>query len=161
MALFWIIAFFVAIGIISWIYEQVQEYLERERSRQRDEIAVSVLSETGIDTEVKDTTNRLFNYVVAAIPRKIEEAEEYEIVAPIRQATIKDHLCPTCGMGFLVRRNGQYGAFLGCNRYPNCKTTKPIGWVNKAAKAEAKKSKDAQKNQYSKKFMEDLKKAYN
>ncbi|WP_193369334.1 UvrD-helicase domain-containing protein [Pelagibius marinus] len=29
--------------------------------------------------------------------------------------------CPSCSDGWLVERNGQYGAFLGCTRYPACK----------------------------------------
>lgn len=32
-------------------------------------------------------------------------------------------ICPRCGKGKLVSRNGKYGKFLGCNRYPRCKYT--------------------------------------
>lgn len=34
-------------------------------------------------------------------------------------------ICPVCGSP-LVRRNGKYGAFLGCSRYPNCTFTRNI-----------------------------------
>ncbi len=35
-------------------------------------------------------------------------------------------ICPKCG-GNLVERNGKYGKFIGCSRYPKCKyTTKKI-----------------------------------
>ncbi|MEJ5296398.1 MAG: type I DNA topoisomerase, partial [Fimbriimonadales bacterium] len=34
--------------------------------------------------------------------------------------------CPNCGAP-MVRREGRYGAFLACSRYPDCKTTLPIG----------------------------------
>lgn len=30
--------------------------------------------------------------------------------------------CPKCKEGMLILRNGMYGPFLGCNRYPKCKT---------------------------------------
>lgn len=32
-------------------------------------------------------------------------------------------VCPVCGEGFLVRRHGKYGAFLGCSRFPRCRHT--------------------------------------
>jgi len=32
-------------------------------------------------------------------------------------------LCPTCGKGKLILRNGQNGAFWGCATYPQCKAT--------------------------------------
>ena len=31
--------------------------------------------------------------------------------------------CPICGEGELIERIGKYGRFLGCSRYPECKTT--------------------------------------
>lgn len=30
-------------------------------------------------------------------------------------------LCPACSQGFMVRRNGRYGPFLGCSGFPKCK----------------------------------------
>ena len=33
--------------------------------------------------------------------------------------------CPKCGQ-YLVKRNGKYGAFLGCSGYPGCRYTKDI-----------------------------------
>ncbi len=35
-----------------------------------------------------------------------------------------EHKCPNCDKGYLVKRNGQKGAFWGCNNYPKCKTIK-------------------------------------
>jgi DNA topoisomerase-1 len=37
-----------------------------------------------------------------------------------------DRACPTCG-ATMVRRTGRYGEFLACSRYPDCKTTLPVG----------------------------------
>jgi DNA topoisomerase-1 len=34
--------------------------------------------------------------------------------------------CPTCGAP-MVLRTGRYGQFLACSRYPDCKTTLPVG----------------------------------
>lgn len=161
MEIFWIIAFFTGLGFLGWVYEQIQEYLENERSKKRDEIAVNVISEYELTSDDKDSVDKIFDNMMKNILGKVEKIEEYEIVAPIRATSIKDNLCPNCGMGFLVRRKGQYGTFLGCNRYPNCKTTKPVGWVNKDARNEARKAKEVQKEQFSKRFIEDLREAYN
>ena len=30
------------------------------------------------------------------------------------------NLCPVCGQGFMIQRNGPYGPFLGCSRFPKC-----------------------------------------
>ncbi|MBR3512754.1 MAG: UvrD-helicase domain-containing protein [Clostridia bacterium] len=38
--------------------------------------------------------------------------------------------CPKCLTGTLVKKNGQYGEFLGCSNYPNCDFTKNIGGKN-------------------------------
>jgi hypothetical protein len=34
--------------------------------------------------------------------------------------------CPECQTGWLVKREGQYGEFLGCVRYPDCNHTEQI-----------------------------------
>ena len=33
-------------------------------------------------------------------------------------------VCPECGVGELVAKRGRFGAFVGCNRYPDCKYIK-------------------------------------
>ncbi len=35
-------------------------------------------------------------------------------------------ICPTCQEGFLVKRNGKYGPFYGCSRFPRCDHTKKL-----------------------------------
>ena len=32
-------------------------------------------------------------------------------------------VCPRCGRAFMVERPGKRGPFLGCRRYPRCKST--------------------------------------
>ena len=34
--------------------------------------------------------------------------------------------CPACGRGLMVVRQGPYGPFLACNRFPACTTKRPI-----------------------------------
>lgn len=35
---------------------------------------------------------------------------------------ISEHKCPVCGKPML-KKNGRFGPFLGCSKYPECKTT--------------------------------------
>ena len=36
------------------------------------------------------------------------------------------HACPECNDGWLIDRQGRYGKFLGCVKYPACRGSKPI-----------------------------------
>lgn len=38
-----------------------------------------------------------------------------------------DMLCPACGRGFLVQRQGKFGPFMGCSAYPDCTHTRDLG----------------------------------
>jgi DNA helicase IV len=35
-------------------------------------------------------------------------------------------ICPACGQGTLVERNGKFGPFLGCSTFPECKHTREV-----------------------------------
>ncbi len=37
-----------------------------------------------------------------------------------------DEVCPKCGVGFLVLRNGRYGPFFGCTGFPRCNHTRKV-----------------------------------
>jgi len=37
-----------------------------------------------------------------------------------------DHLCPKCGSPMVIKL-GRFGKFLACSKYPECKTTQPLG----------------------------------
>jgi len=34
--------------------------------------------------------------------------------------------CPYCDSGFVIKRQGKFGDFYGCDRYPRCAFTQPI-----------------------------------
>ena len=36
------------------------------------------------------------------------------------------HACPGCGRGWLLRKNGKHGWFIGCSKYPGCEFTRNI-----------------------------------
>lgn len=56
--------------------------------------------------------------------KKIEEVKGTDRVKIAVEET--DEPCPTCKEGHLVVRTGKFGKFLSCNRFPDCKFTKPL-----------------------------------
>lgn len=56
--------------------------------------------------------------------KKVRNNHKYEVRQKVynRNAQIEAGICPNCGAE-LVRRNGKYGTFIGCSRYPQCKFT--------------------------------------
>lgn len=161
MELVWIAGIIAGISCISWLYGQIQEYIERERSRRRDAIAIATLTAYGSNDAEIHRLQKLVDHIIDIIPNRTQNKDVYEMVTTMPAPTLKDQLCPKCGLGFLVRRRGKYGAFLGCTRYPLCDARKPVGWVNNQIKALKKEQYTTQKAQYQKQFMEDFKKAYN
>ena len=44
-----------------------------------------------------------------------------------RNVTDEQRTCPTCNKGKLHLKTGKFGAFLGCDNYPECKYTRQLG----------------------------------
>ena len=51
--------------------------------------------------------------------------EKEEIKSIGSRYVTKEYRCPRCN-GMLVMRDGRYGRFWGCNRYPECKYTRNV-----------------------------------
>jgi DNA topoisomerase I len=45
---------------------------------------------------------------------------------PPRADGTDPRLCPVCGTGRLSLKLGQFGAFIGCSNYPDCRNTRPL-----------------------------------
>jgi len=58
------------------------------------------------------------------VPHSIFESDISPAPFPVRSINAREH-CPRCG-GYLVKRQGPYGVFYGCENYPsqNCKYTR-------------------------------------
>jgi len=56
--------------------------------------------------------------------KKLEEVKGTDRVKIAVEET--DEPCPECKEGHLVVRSGKFGKFLSCNRFPDCKFTKPL-----------------------------------
>lgn len=148
-----IIGIFVVPGLIGWIAEKVKEQREAERSRQRDEIAVNALTEYGLTNEAKNEVEQNFDYVIRNLWNNVIETQPYEFTTPNKVPRRQFELCSKCHSGYMVRRQGKYGHFLGCSNYPRCTNTKTDTVSNKRARS-------AEKNLIAKEFIKDLERAY-
>lgn len=59
------------------------------------------------------------------VSKLVERAREGDFSVPAGAPAAAGHKCPVCQQGVLSRRKGKKGAFWGCSRYPDCKTTFP------------------------------------
>lgn len=53
----------------------------------------------------------------------LEQEKHYKINKDDHKKT---NLCPDCLTGYLQKRNGSKGEFLGCSNYPKCKYTQNL-----------------------------------
>lgn len=80
----------------------ISEFKERRKQRLRDKAAKEVLENFNIEKE-KEKIEKIIN----------EFGEEI-------------YVCPGCNKGYMIKRNGKYGEFLGCSEYPKCRYTENI-----------------------------------
>jgi DNA polymerase III subunit epsilon len=53
--------------------------------------------------------------------------QKYLVPHMNRYKTVEENeVCPKCGAGKMVLRNGMYGSFYGCSQYPKCRHTKKV-----------------------------------
>jgi DNA topoisomerase I len=71
----------------------------------------------------------LVNQTKEVTTRDILESLD-EILSPFiygkQTVTAEDKLCPSCKKGTLHLKTGKFGAFLGCDAYPECNYTRPL-----------------------------------
>lgn len=80
----------------------------------------------GVYSNAKKIYKELFDIVKSYIDAQSNDVFEYfySILTQELKNGI-DNACPCCG-GKLIYREGKYGEFLGCSKYPKCKFTKNI-----------------------------------
>jgi len=59
---------------------------------------------------------------IVNLPKSKEENDEMERQKSLAKESGEGNKCPTCNEGTLTLRKSARGYFLGCNRYPKCKT---------------------------------------
>jgi len=143
-----------AIWLIVWLNNRVSSYEGSKRQKRLDEIAHDVLGDFDFNKEKAEIKSIGSKYVPKAyrcpecngilILREgiygkflgcnhypdcnfFSLIKENEKMKPVRVQDVykvyETSRCPKCN-GVLVLRNGMYGKFLGCSRYPKCKYTR-------------------------------------
>lgn len=66
--------------------------------------------------------NEIYNLILSSSNNEMTTKQHIQNIKET-QKELKQNICPRCGSK-LIERNGQYGKFLGCSNYPNCKFKK-------------------------------------
>ncbi len=75
--------------------------------------------------EVDKMTNQLLSLQSNSKEQKKEHAQYVKDKKYFSKSVLQKGICPYCGSP-LKFRNGKFGTFIGCNRYPKCKYTHPL-----------------------------------
>lgn len=90
---------------------------------------------SGFEKAVSGTKDLTITHVIDHLE---EELADY--LFPPKEDGSDPRVCPLCKSGKIGLRLGKYGAFIGCNGYPECKFTRPLvkgeGDADEAAKFE-------------------------
>lgn len=79
---------------------------------------ISKYKDVTIDKEeIKNIRDKIFDCM------KTTNQNTREHIRNLKNITEEDK-CPSCQIGHLVKRKGQYGEFWGCSEYPKCKYTR-------------------------------------
>lgn len=140
-----IIASFCFVG---WLIDAIGNYIDKKKLETRERVYQELLGNCNVQEVFQLHQNNLMKL---GYDRELAEKRESEYYQSFYKTPYQELLgkCPSCGDGYLRVANGQYGKFIGCNKYPKCHYTKNI----KSARLERKTS-------ISESFKDDLKKAY-
>ncbi|PIW27652.1 MAG: type I DNA topoisomerase [Rhodobacterales bacterium CG15_BIG_FIL_POST_REV_8_21_14_020_59_13] len=77
-------------------------------------------------TEFSGDVDKIGDLRIGEVLEALNEALGPHIF-PEKEDGSDPRLCPSCNKGRLSIRLGKFGAFLGCDNYPDCKFTRPLG----------------------------------
>lgn len=101
----------------AFLRDQVQ-FLTRLINKANEGINVTGATMPGGYGVPMETTTRTIERNTMTTDRKDSHREE-----PLHS----DIVCPRCGKGHLVRRQGKFGTFFGCSDFPKCRYTAGVG----------------------------------
>lgn len=137
-AILFLVIFYGGIYLIGAIFSAIGKWNDNRKSNIRDEVANEVLPKTNITTRlIKEYKNKLKSIGYG-------EKERYSWMYDLsqkyyRRQSYQELLgkCPECNNGNLKIRDGKYGKFLGCSRYPLCRYTKSLLLAKRQYKEQA------------------------
>jgi len=71
-------------------------------------------------SQLQELSDRILNANIDSKDTRKEHVAGIKIKVRTNNTAISNHICPKCG-GALVKRNGNYGPFMGCSNYPKCR----------------------------------------
>jgi hypothetical protein len=111
-----LIAVYGFIYLIVKIIDLTNILRESKRQKRLDGIASAMLMDFDFNKEMGE---------IKSIGDRYESKEIVETESNRDSYVSRSYKCPKC-RGTLVVKNGRYGKFWGCNRFPNCKYTRDI-----------------------------------
>ena len=142
------IAFCVGIYLIGAVISKISKAITKRKERIRDQVAEEVLSGLNIQSVIDGYKNKLehIKYVrTDPLQKAIEGFNEWH---GGRDSVLLGK-CPVCEGGYLIIKNGKYGKFLACSKYPKCNYTKNI-----------KKAREEYKETINEQIINDISRAY-
>lgn len=112
-----LVAVLAFISLVEKVIEKINILRESKRQKRLDGIARETLMDFDFNKEIEEIKSMRDRYVS-------KEIEEIKSIGG--RYVSSSYRCPRCG-GILVVKNGKYGRFWGCKRFPNCKYTRDIG----------------------------------
>jgi hypothetical protein len=147
-SLLYIICFYGGIALIGWLFSIISNAIKRHREKIRDQIAVEVLSGLNIESVIEGYKSKLAHIKYAKTDPIRGEINRLKGQPWGRNVMLMNE-CPKCKEGHLIVRNGKFGKFMGCTKYPKCDYTNNIA----QARAEYNKSINEQ-------IIDDIRQAY-
>lgn len=77
-------------------------------------------------SEGQDSLQSFLDDQVAFLQRLIDALQFNVVPKEVLEIAPQGKSCPKCDGGALVPRQGKFGAFLGCNHFPQCRYTEPL-----------------------------------
>ena len=89
-------------------------------------IFIAIASGFGLYHFMKNKNNKKYSNSLHKVLLKDSMQKKSEIFN--HKDKVKNIACPSCKRGILILRNGKYGPFLGCSRFPSCRYTRNINY---------------------------------
>lgn len=126
--------------LVSWLVDTIREANAKEKAQQREKAAIELIPpESHLANSILGTKERisLLKKRIYPIQHNLSDntqSNQFSEKNPRNAAAsggAKNSRyvellgrCPECSNGHLKVRSGQYGKFIACSAYPNCKYTK-------------------------------------
>jgi len=120
-----IIGIYVGFALIGWIFGKISDAFKKHREKIRDQVAEEVFNGLNIEAVIDDYKNKLAHIGYIKTDPIRGEIDRLKVQLWGRNAVLMNE-CPKCKDGQLIVRNGKFGKFMGCTKYPKCDYTNNI-----------------------------------